>query len=37
MQQTQNPMEQAQNAVEHRPVFMPRVNSDNLVNGHGEV
>ena len=31
MQETQNPMEQAQNAVEHRPVFMPRVNSDNLV------
>ena len=31
MQQTQNPMEQAQSAVEHRPVFMPRVNSDNLV------
>ena len=24
-------MEQDQNAVEHRPVFMPRVNSDNLV------
>ncbi|TXD98633.1 hypothetical protein ES754_04035 [Psychrobacter frigidicola] len=24
-------MEEAQNAVEHRPVFMPRVNSDNLV------
>ncbi|WP_010198625.1 DUF6977 family protein [Psychrobacter sp. PAMC 21119] len=24
-------MEQAQNAVEHRPVFMPKVNSDNLV------
>ncbi len=31
MQETQNPMEQAQSAVEHRPVFMPRVNSDNLV------
>lgn len=24
-------MEQRENAVEHRPVFMPRVNSDNLV------
>ena len=24
-------MEQTQNAIEHRPVFMPRVNSDNLV------
>ena len=24
-------MEQTQNTVEHRPVFMPRVNSDNLV------
>ena len=24
-------MEQKENAVEHRPVFMPRVNSDNLV------
>ncbi|WP_299184964.1 hypothetical protein [uncultured Psychrobacter sp.] len=24
-------MEQRQNAVEHKPVFMPRVNSDNLV------
>ena len=31
MQQTQNPMEQMQSAVEHRPVFMPRVNSENLV------
>ena len=31
MEQRQNPMEQAQNAVEKRPVFMPRVNSDNLV------
>ena len=24
-------MEQTQNAIEHKPVFMPRVNSDNLV------
>ena len=31
MQQRQNPMEQTPNAVEHQPVFMPRVNSDNLV------
>ncbi len=31
MEPRQNPMEQTQNAVEHRPVFMPRVNSDNLV------
>ena len=31
MEKRQNPMDQAQNAVEHRPVFMPRVNSDNLV------
>ncbi|MGP9689349.1 DarT1-associated NADAR antitoxin family protein [Psychrobacter sp. AOP22-C1-C5] len=31
MEQRQNPTEQTQNAVEHRPVFMPRVNSDNLV------
>ncbi len=31
MEPRQNPMEEAQNAVEHRPVFMPRVNSDNLV------
>lgn len=31
MQERHNPMEQTQNAVEHRPVFMPRVNSDNLV------
>ena len=31
MQQTQNPMEQTPNAIEYRPVFMPRVNSDNLV------
>ena len=31
MEQRQNPMEATQNAVEKRPVFMPRVNSDNLV------
>ena len=31
METKQNPLEQSQNAVEHRPVFMPRVNSDNLV------
>jgi len=31
MQQRQNPMDQTPNAVEHQPVFMPRVNSDNLV------
>ncbi len=31
MQPTQNPTEQPSNAVEQRPVFMPRVNSDNLV------
>lgn len=31
MEQRQNDMEQRQDAVEHRPVFMPKVNSDNLV------
>ena len=31
MEHRQNPMEQTKDAVEHRPVFMPRVNSDNLV------
>ena len=31
MQQRQNPMQPTQNAVEQKPVFMPRVNSDNLV------
>ena len=31
MEPRHNPMEQTQNAVEHKPVFMPRVNSDNLV------
>ena len=31
MEQRQNPMEATQSAVEKRPVFMPRVNSDNLV------
>ena len=31
MEQRQNPMEATQNAVEKRPVFMPRVNSENLV------
>lgn len=24
-------MEPTQNAIEHKPVFMPKVNSDNLV------
>ena len=31
MEQRSNSMEKSQDAVEHRPVFMPRVNSDNLV------
>lgn len=31
MNQRQRLMEQQQSAVEHKPVFMPRVNSDNLV------
>lgn len=31
MEHRHNPMEQRQNPVEHRPVFIPRVNSDNLV------
>lgn len=31
MEQRQNPMQQTPDAVEHRPVFMPRVTSDNLV------
>ena len=31
MQERNNPMEPTQNAVEQKPVFMPRVNSDNLV------
>ena len=31
MEQRQDTIEEAQNTVEHRPVFMPRVNSDNLV------
>jgi len=31
MEQRSNSMEKSQDAIEHRPVFMPRVNSDNLV------
>lgn len=31
MQQRHTPMQQKQPAVEYKPVFMPRVNSDNLV------
>lgn len=31
MEQSQNPTVPTKDAVEHRPVFMPRVNSDNLV------
>lgn len=31
MEQRSNSMAKSQDAVEHRPVFMPRVNSDNLV------
>ena len=31
MEQRQDSTEQAQNTIEHRPVFMPKVNSDNLV------
>lgn len=31
MEQRQNPIEQRKNPVELKPVFMPRVNSDNLV------
>lgn len=31
MEQRQHPTKKTQNAVEHRPVFMPRVNSDNIV------
>ena len=31
MEHRQNPTEPRKDAVEHRPVFMPRVNSDNLV------
>ncbi|ERL55901.1 hypothetical protein M917_1145 [Psychrobacter aquaticus CMS 56] len=31
MEPRQNPMQQTPDAVEHRPVFMPRVASDNLV------
>ncbi|SJN19491.1 hypothetical protein [Psychrobacter sp. JB385] len=31
MEQRRNPTQPTSDAVEHRPVFMPRVNSDNLV------
>ncbi|WP_416232032.1 DarT1-associated NADAR antitoxin family protein [Psychrobacter sp. bablab_jr014] len=31
MEQKKHPMAHRQNGVEHKPVFMPRVNSDNLV------
>lgn len=31
MEQKNHPMAHRQNGVEHKPVFMPRVNSDNLV------